>query len=78
MPKWLWVATACHRKALVIQLMFTTKQGVSELLEAKKRISELESFRTAYMEWGDKTDWVQGDKRFDVLIPFGANIVLMY
>ena len=30
-------------KALAIQLMFTTKQGVSELLEAKKRISELES-----------------------------------
>ncbi|WP_349949939.1 ead/Ea22-like family protein [Klebsiella quasipneumoniae] len=60
-------------KALAIQLMFTTKQGVSELLEAKKRISELESFRTAYMEWGDKTDWVQGDKRFDVLIPWGKH-----
>ncbi|HCT1901091.1 TPA: hypothetical protein OTQ06_002867 [Klebsiella aerogenes] len=60
-------------KALAIQLMFTTKQGVSELLEAKKRISELESFRTAYMEWSDKTDWVQGDKRFDVLIPWGKH-----
>lgn len=60
-------------KALAIQLMFTTKQGVSELQEAKKRISELESFRTAYMEWGDKTDWVQGDKRFDVLIPWGKH-----
>ncbi|MEJ0233159.1 hypothetical protein Q0L23_28690 [Klebsiella michiganensis] len=30
-------------KALAIQLMFTTKQGVSDLLEAKKRIAELES-----------------------------------
>ncbi|MFT7850085.1 ead/Ea22-like family protein [Klebsiella pneumoniae] len=30
-------------KSLAIQLMFTTKQGVSELLEAKKRIAELES-----------------------------------
>ncbi|HFZ0536208.1 TPA: hypothetical protein ACIJO6_001536 [Klebsiella aerogenes] len=29
-------------KALAIQLMFTTKQGGSELLEAKKRIAELE------------------------------------
>lgn len=29
-------------RALAIQLMFTTKQGVSELLEAKKRIAELE------------------------------------
>lgn len=30
-------------KALAIQLMFTTKQGLSDLLEAKKRIAELES-----------------------------------
>lgn len=30
-------------KALAIQLMFTTKQGVSDLLEAKKRIAEMES-----------------------------------
>ncbi|HDW9323858.1 hypothetical protein [Escherichia coli] len=30
-------------KALAIQLMFTTKQGVSDFLEAKKRIAELES-----------------------------------
>lgn len=29
-------------KALAIQLMFTTKQGVSDLLEAKKRIAEQE------------------------------------
>ena len=29
-------------KALAIQLMFTTRQGVSDLLEAKKRIAELE------------------------------------
>lgn len=25
-------------------------------------ITELESFRTAYMAWGNKTDWVQADK----------------
>lgn len=36
-------------KALAIQLMFTTKQGVSDLLEAKKRIAELES-RTVTIE----------------------------
>lgn len=30
-------------KALAIHLMFTTKQGISDLLEAKKSISELES-----------------------------------
>ncbi|EPF1256150.1 hypothetical protein ACSQOK_000458 [Klebsiella aerogenes] len=38
-----------------------------------QHIGELESFRTAYMEWSDKTDWVQGDKRFDVLIPWGKH-----
>ena len=37
-------------KALAIQLMFTTKQGVSDLLEAKKRIEELESDLS---EWTD-------------------------
>lgn len=30
-------------KALAIQLMFTTKQGVSDLLESKKRIAELDA-----------------------------------
>lgn len=39
----------------------------------RSRIAELESFRTAYMEWSDKTDWVQGDKRFDVLKPWGKH-----
>ncbi|BAH62855.1 hypothetical protein ACDJ27_18855 [Klebsiella pneumoniae] len=37
-------------KALAIQLMFTTKQGLSDLLEAKKRIEELESDLS---EWTD-------------------------
>lgn len=60
-------------KALAIQLMFTTKQGVSDLLEAKKRIAELESFRTAYMEWSDKTDWVNTDRRFGVVKPLGKH-----
>lgn len=60
-------------KALAIQLMFTTKQGVSDLLEAKKRIAELEPFHTAYMEWSDKTDWVQTDKRFGVVKPLGKH-----
>lgn len=44
-----------------------------DLDTAEKRNAELESFRTAYMEWSDKTDWVQGDKRFDVLIPWGKH-----
>ena len=53
--------------------MFTTKQGVSDFLEAKKRIADLESFRTAYMEWSDKTDWVNTDRRFGVVKPLGKH-----
>lgn len=53
------------RKAIVSQ---TNIIGVKE-----KRIAELESFHTAYMEWSDKTAWVQTDKRFDVLKPWGKH-----
>lgn len=45
----------------------------NELDSAHQLIAELESFRTAYMEWSDKTDWVQGDKRFDVVKPLGKH-----
>lgn len=27
------------------------------------------------MEWSDKTDWMQGDKRFDVVRPLGKHRV---
>lgn len=43
------------------------------LCEQADRIAELEPFRTAYMEWGDKTDWVQTDKRFGVVKPLGKH-----
>lgn len=36
-------------------------------------LEALQSFRTAYMEWSDKTDWVQGDKRLDVIKPWGKH-----
>lgn len=38
-----------------------------------QRIAELESFRTAYMEWSDKTDWVNTDRRFGVVKPLGKH-----
>ena len=41
--------------------------------ELGKYAGGLESFRTAYMEWSDKTDWVQKDKRFDFLKPWGKH-----
>lgn len=40
----------------------------------EERIAELESFRIAYMEWSDKTDWVRTDRRFDVVKPLGKHI----
>lgn len=43
------------------------------IADGGKRIDNLESFRTAYMEWGDKTDWMQTDKRFDAMKPWGKH-----
>ncbi|ELX5323338.1 ead/Ea22-like family protein [Salmonella enterica] len=37
------------------------------------RVAELEKYRTAFMEWHDKTAWVQNDKRFDVVRPLGKH-----
>ncbi|MBG2638550.1 ead/Ea22-like family protein [Klebsiella michiganensis] len=47
---------------------------VEALEKAQQRNAELESFRTAYMEWGDKTDWVRTDRRFDVVKPLGKHL----
>lgn len=44
-----------------------------EIIDLKERVENLESFRTAYMEWGDKTDWMQTDKRFDAMKPWGKH-----
>lgn len=53
---------------------FQMAQKLGEDLDAaEKRIAELEPFHTAYMEWSDKTAWVQTDKRFDVLKPWGKH-----
>lgn len=34
---------------------------------------KLDLFRTAFMEYSDKTDWVQTDKRFDDIKPWGKH-----
>ncbi|MBJ9008884.1 hypothetical protein [Citrobacter koseri] len=44
-------------------------------------LEALQSFRTAYMECSDKTDWVQTDKRLDVIKPWGkhrADVLKLY
>ncbi|EJI2509723.1 ead/Ea22-like family protein [Salmonella enterica] len=38
-----------------------------------RRVAELGSFHTACLEWSDKTEWVQNDKRFDVVRPLGKH-----
>lgn len=44
------------------------------LLALLDEVEELQSFRTAYMEWSDKTDWVRTDRRFDVVKPLGKHL----
>lgn len=44
-------------------------------------LEALQSFRTAFNEWHDKTEWVQCDKRFDVIKPWGkhrADVLKLY
>lgn len=41
--------------------------------ELGKYAGEMEWYCIAYMEWSSKTDWVQGDKRFDVVKPLGKH-----
>lgn len=44
-------------------------------------LEAIQSFRTAFNEWHDKTEWVQGDKRFDVIKPWGkhrADVLKLY
>ena len=51
------------------------------MLALLDEVEALQSFRTAYMEWSDKTDWVQTDKRLDVIKPWGkhrADVLKLY
>ncbi|MGK8896186.1 hypothetical protein [Citrobacter koseri] len=53
----------------------------SDYLALLDELEALQSFRTAYMEWSDKTDWVQTDKRLDVIKPWGkhrADVMKLY
>lgn len=59
-------------------LRCSTPETVLALLD---ELEELQSFRTAFTEWLDKTEWVQSDKRFDVIIPWGkhrADVLKLY
>lgn len=62
-----------QQQIIALQQRHEVDPRTHEIIDLKERIDNLESFRTAYMEWGDKTDWVQTDKRFDVLKPWGKH-----
>lgn len=62
-----------QQQIIALQQRHEVDPRTHEIIVLKERIDNLESFRTAYMEWGDKTDWVQTDKRFDVLKPWGKH-----
>ncbi|SSH66786.1 Ead domain protein [Klebsiella pneumoniae] len=62
-----------QQRIIALQQRHEVDPRTHEIIDLKERIDNLESFRTAYMEWGDKTDWMQTDKRFDVLKPWGKH-----
>lgn len=39
----------------------------------QEQVQKLGMFKEAFDVWHDKTDWVQTDKRFDVLVPWGKH-----
>lgn len=41
--------------------------------ELGKYAGEMERYCIAYMEWSNKTEWMQNDKRFDVVRPLGKH-----
>lgn len=62
-----------QQQIIALQQRHEVDPRTHEIIDLKERIDNLESFRTAYMEWGDKTDWMQTDKRFDFLKPWGKH-----
>ncbi|MDM2987202.1 ead/Ea22-like family protein [Citrobacter sp. CK196] len=61
--------------------IFNLLAGPETMLALLDELEALQSFRTAYMEWSDKTDWVQTDKRLDVIKPWGkhrADVLKLY
>lgn len=78
---------ALNKQALIAKIKKQTESFDTVVLkedEANALLDELEalqSFRTAFNEWHDKTEWVQGDKRFDVIKPWGkhrADVLKLY
>lgn len=48
-------------------------QLMERYLAAEARVAELEAYEAAFIVWQDKTEWVQKDSRFDILLPWGKH-----
>ncbi|EOH6331058.1 ead/Ea22-like family protein [Citrobacter koseri] len=60
---------------------FIAAANPETMLALLDELEALQSFHTAFTEWHDKTEWVQGDKRFDVIKPWGkhrADVLKLY
>lgn len=62
-----------QQQIIALQQRHEVDPRTHEIIDLKEHIDNLESFRTACMEWGEKTDWMQTDKRFDFLKPWGKH-----
>lgn len=52
---------------------FRVTASPDKILAIAEELRALEQFKAAYNEWHKKTEWVQTDKRFEVLIPWGKH-----
>lgn len=57
--------------------LFVREEDYAALQEQVRALEHekynLTQYKAAYVEWQDKTEWVQGDKRLDVLLPWGKH-----
>lgn len=68
-----------HSRASHAKRTMTVPQEIttlrSQLRELKAKNEQLESFKTSYMEWSDKTDWVQATAHFSELGKHRADVI---
>ena len=72
---------AVAQHCLKVDSVFIAAANPATVLALLDELEALQSFRTAFNEWHDKTEWVQGDKRFDVIKPWGkhrADVLKLY
>lgn len=72
---------AIAQHCLKVDAAFIAAANPVTVLALLDELEALQSFRTAFNEWHDKTEWVQGNKRLDVIKPWGkhrADVLKLY